>query len=88
MMKKLSLGILFGGRSCEHEVSVTSARSMLQAVDQDKYDVTLIGINESGHWLLTDDFDAIVDAGSVKEISSSDFSENALDHSSHQVGLL
>ncbi len=66
MKGKISLGILFGGRSCEHEVSVTSARSILQAIDRDKYDVTLIGINKSGHWLLTDEFDAIVEDGSVK----------------------
>ncbi|NKB76059.1 MAG: D-alanine--D-alanine ligase [Gammaproteobacteria bacterium] len=70
MNKKISLGILFGGRSCEHEVSVTSARSMLRAVDLEKYDVTLIGIDKYGHWLLTSDFDAIVENGSVRPLSA------------------
>ena len=37
--KKLNLGLLFGGRSCEHEVSVTSATSILHAIVRDKYHV-------------------------------------------------
>ncbi|MDH3695157.1 MAG: D-alanine--D-alanine ligase A, partial [Gammaproteobacteria bacterium] len=55
MTGKIKLGILFGGRSCEHEVSVTSARSMLAAVNKDKYDVTMIGIDKQGQWLLAED---------------------------------
>ena len=65
-MKKLNLGLLFGGRSCEHEVSVTSARSILNAIDLDKYNVCLIGIDKSGHWHLADDFDALISDGAVK----------------------
>ncbi len=55
MTDKLRLGILFGGRSCEHEVSVTSARSVLQAVNPDRYEVTMIGIAKDGRWLLARD---------------------------------
>ncbi|HLW79767.1 MAG TPA: D-alanine--D-alanine ligase family protein [Terriglobia bacterium] len=52
MKKKIRLGILFGGRSGEHEVSLTSAASVLQALDPEKYDVVPIGITREGRWLV------------------------------------
>jgi D-alanine-D-alanine ligase len=51
MAKKLRVGILFGGRSGEHEVSLLSAASILKAIDRKKFDVVPIGINKSGQWL-------------------------------------
>jgi D-alanine-D-alanine ligase len=51
MKKKLRVGILFGGRSGEHEVSLASAASILKAIDRTKYDVVPIGIDKQGHWL-------------------------------------
>lgn len=48
---KLKLGVLFGGRSGEHEVSLMSARSVLNVLDQDHYDVIEIGISHEGDWL-------------------------------------
>ena len=54
-MKKLRVGILFGGRSGEHEVSLLSAASVLQAIDKDKYEVVPIGITKDGHWLTAAD---------------------------------
>jgi D-alanine-D-alanine ligase len=50
-MKKLRVGVLFGGRSGEHEVSLLSAASVLQAIDKDKYEVLPIGITKEGRWL-------------------------------------
>ena len=50
-MKRLRVGILFGGRSGEHEVSLLSAASVLQAIDKNKYDVVPIGITKDGRWL-------------------------------------
>ena len=47
----MRIGILFGGRSGEHEVSLRSARSVLQAIDREKYAVTLIGITKNGRWI-------------------------------------
>ncbi len=49
--KKLRVGVLFGGRSGEHEVSLRSARSILQAIDRKKYDVVELGISKEGRWL-------------------------------------
>src|ERR1035437_1121471 len=53
MAKKLRVGILFGGRSGEHEVSLLSAASILKAIDRRKFDVAPIGINKAGHWLTS-----------------------------------
>jgi D-alanine-D-alanine ligase len=49
-MKKLRIGILYGGRSGEHEVSLLSAASILNAIDRRKYDVVPIGIDKHGRW--------------------------------------
>lgn len=55
MTDRLRLGVIFGGRSGEHAVSLMSARSVLNTLDRDKYDVTMIGIDPSGHWYTGDD---------------------------------
>ena len=49
--KGIRLAIIFGGRSAEHEVSIISARNILKAIDKNKYDITLIGIDRNGNWL-------------------------------------
>ena len=53
--RKIRVGVLFGGRSSEHEVSLTSARGIMEALDKDKYEVIPIGITKSGHWLTGGD---------------------------------
>jgi len=53
-MHKLRVGILFGGRSGEHEVSLLSAASVLKAIDKDKYEVVPIGITKDGRWLTSE----------------------------------
>ncbi len=50
-MTKIRVGVLFGGRSGEHEVSLLSAASVLKAINKDKYDVVPIGITKEGRWL-------------------------------------
>ncbi len=55
MAKKLRVGIVFGGRSGEHEVSLLSAASILKAIDRKKFDVTPIGITKEGRWLAPAD---------------------------------
>ena len=49
--KKLRIGVIFGGRSGEHEVSIRSARSVIEAIDKSKYDVVPIAITKQGNWL-------------------------------------
>ena len=47
-MRKLRIGVIYGGRSSEHEVSLVSAQSILKALDPEKYDVVPIGISKRG----------------------------------------
>ncbi|WP_114945668.1 D-alanine--D-alanine ligase family protein [Microvirga calopogonii] len=49
-----TIGLLFGGRSAEHEVSKLSAANVLRALDPDRYDIIPIGIGRDGRWLLCD----------------------------------
>lgn len=50
--KKLRVGIIYGGRSGEHEVSLTSAHAVMENLDKDKYDIIPIAISKTGAWLL------------------------------------
>jgi D-alanine-D-alanine ligase len=52
-MRKLRVGVIFGGRSGEHEVSLRSAESVLRSLDLEKYEVVPIGITHEGKWLAT-----------------------------------
>ena len=52
MAKKIRVGIVFGGRSAEHEVSLQSAKNIIDAIDTNKYEVVLIGIDKQGRWHL------------------------------------
>ena len=52
MQQKISVGLLFGGRSAEHEVSLESAKSIYEALDKEKYEVLLVGIDKRGRWIL------------------------------------
>ncbi|MRH43707.1 D-alanine--D-alanine ligase [Aquibacillus halophilus] len=53
-MTKATVGIIFGGKSAEHEVSLQSAKNIVDAIDKSKYDVVLIGIDKEGKWHLND----------------------------------
>jgi len=59
-MKKLRVGILFGGRSGEHEVSLLSAASVFDAIDKNKYEVVPIGITKEGHWVTASDAERLL----------------------------
>jgi D-alanine-D-alanine ligase len=60
MKKKLRVGILFGGRSGEHEVSLLSAASVLKAIDRARYEVVPIGITKQGRWLISGDAERLL----------------------------
>jgi D-alanine-D-alanine ligase len=79
MAKKITVGILFGGKSAEHEVSLQSARNVCDAIDRDKYEPVLIGIDKSGRWLLGGDSRFLLDAEDPRRIR--------LDGSREQVTL-
>ena len=59
-MKKLRVGILFGGRSGEHEISLLSAASVFKAIDKDKYEVVPVGITKEGRWVTSADAERLL----------------------------
>ncbi len=52
MTERIRVGVLFGGKSAEHEVSIRSARNVVEAIDTKKYEVILMGIDTAGKWHL------------------------------------
>lgn len=67
-MKK-RVAILFGGKSAEHEVALQSARSIIDALDKEKYEIVLIGIDKQGRWLLQNQSQYLLNAENPKLIS-------------------
>lgn len=62
MSEKIKLGVVFGGQSGEHEVARMSAYNVLSVIDQDKYEITTIGITKDGRWLIySGDWDKLPD---------------------------
>ena len=55
-MEKKNIVVLFGGQSSEHVVSCMSVQNVAANIDQEKYNVILVGITEDGHWLKVDSF--------------------------------
>jgi len=66
---KLRVGIIFGGKSAEHEVSIQSAKSIYEALDREKYDPLLIGVDKKGAWHLGPDAGFILNASDPKLIA-------------------
>jgi D-alanine-D-alanine ligase len=60
LAKKIKVGVIFGGRSGEHEVSLRSAESIIKAIDKKKYEVVPIGITRQGRWLVSGDAKAML----------------------------
>jgi D-alanine-D-alanine ligase len=67
-MEKLKVAIVFGGRSAEHEVSLQSAVNVLAALDRDKYEPLLIGIDRAGKWYLNSSSLKLIDLENPKRI--------------------
>jgi D-alanine-D-alanine ligase len=66
--KKLRVGVLFGGKSGEHEISLRSARSILEAIDRKKYEVVELGITKEGRWLQSGEAQGLLGGGSVEPV--------------------
>lgn len=70
MKEKMTIAVLFGGRSAEHEVSIRSARSVIGGLNPDKYDIVPIAITRQGTWLSLEDSKAALQADSVPDLPS------------------
>lgn len=69
-MKK-TVAIVFGGQSSEHEVSLQSARNVINAIDRGRYEVILIGVDKAGRWLHFDEADYLLNATDPAKIKLS-----------------
>lgn len=68
MSQKIRVGLLMGGRSAEHEVSLQSAKNVADALDKEKYEVIRIGVNKQGEWFVQDEDDYLLHADDPKNI--------------------
>src|ERR1700757_3431418 len=70
MPKKLRVGLIFGGRSGEHEVSLRSARAVIDALDRSKYEVVPIAITKEGNWLAPAKAAELLPAETARRLSA------------------
>ena len=72
MARKLRVGVLFGGRSGEHEVSLLSAASVLNAIDRKKYEVVPIGITKDGRWVTAEHAEQLLQGRAPQQLRAGD----------------
>lgn len=60
-MSKQNIAVMFGGQSSEHDISCISVQTVAKAINQEKYDITYVGISKEGHWLLAPSLESIAD---------------------------
>ena len=67
--KRIRVGILFGGKSAEHEISLLSAKNVIDALDRDRYEPVLIGIDKSGRWVTHSPERFLLNSGDPKRVA-------------------
>ncbi len=77
MISRIRIGVLFGGRSGEHEVSLVSARSVMAALDTTKYEIVPIGITRAGRWLTSGDSMAVLTTSVLPDFAAIEGAEIA-----------
>ncbi len=70
MARKLKVGVIFGGKSGEHEVSLVSAQGIMNAMDKEKYEIIPIGIAKDGRWITSGDPMKVLESGMEEGIAS------------------
>ena len=73
--KKINVGILFGGKSAEHEISLRSAKNVIEAIDKKKYQPVLIGIDKGGKWLFNEETSLLLNTDDVNAMQLNDQSD-------------
>lgn len=87
MTQKITVAILFGGKSVEHEVSLQSAKNVIAAIDRSKYNLVFIGIDKSGKWHLLENENYLLHADDPKAIALGKTKEQVIPYSSKLLGL-
>ena len=73
-MEKINLGVIFGGKSAEHEISIRSAISIIEALDRNKYNIILISIDKNGRWYLKQEQQFLSEFKALKAVENRDIS--------------
>ena len=76
-IKKIRVGIIFGGKSMEHEISLMSATSIINAIDKGKFQVVLIGITKEGEWLKYNGPVELIESSKWEEIAREEHAKNS-----------
>ncbi|MGB0839569.1 MAG: D-alanine--D-alanine ligase [Chitinophagales bacterium] len=66
MSNKIRVGVLFGGKSTEHEISLRSAKNIIAAIDANKYEAVLIGIDKTGQWMLGENAQVLLESAGAE----------------------
>ena len=87
---KINVGILFGGKSAEHEISLRSAKNVIEALDKEKFNPILIGISKEGKWLFDDQTSILLKGDEVDQYKINEDSQQValLPQSEGQLALL
>ncbi|MCG3420304.1 D-alanine--D-alanine ligase [Oceanobacillus jordanicus] len=67
-MKKINVGIIYGGKSVEHEVSLQSANSIVKAINRDKFEPILIGVDKKGKWHLNNEASYLFNPENIEQV--------------------
>lgn len=86
MENKIKLGIIFGGRSGEHEISLMSAATVIRSVDKEKYDILCIGITKQGKWMIYEGNCENIENGQWEEIAQKLYNQNPNQYSFSVIG--
>ena len=73
---KINVALLFGGKSAEHEISLKSAKNVMEAIDKDKYNTVLIGIDKQGNWLMNNSKSLLPDSDENLSLEHQDGGES------------
>ncbi|MEK7151514.1 MAG: D-alanine--D-alanine ligase [Patescibacteria group bacterium] len=88
MKTKLKIGVIFGGKSAEHEVSLQSAKNIINSIDKKKYDTVLIGVSKKGEWFLNNNPEYSLNSTDPKLIKLNTASTNAIAFSPQSAGKI
>jgi D-alanine-D-alanine ligase len=89
---KLNIGVLIGGKSSEHKISLLSGKNVVNAIDREKYDVTVLYIDQEGKWYFAGDGVILANEDDARKVEFAGskipvlFSQNANDHSLIEYG--
>ncbi|MET0290972.1 MAG: D-alanine--D-alanine ligase family protein [Steroidobacteraceae bacterium] len=85
---KIRVGVLFGGQSAEHEISILSARNIVAALDRTRFEPVLVGIDKAGRWLAQDEQRLIASARDPRAVSIEKGAASSVEQTAARVDVV